>query len=116
MIRILISALLFFTAVHPARTAFAADETENTEYAYGTVMSIDLAAGIIVIKEQDYDSGTETRVTYYLIPDTAFENVNSLNEIAADNDVDISYIVKEDGKKVIKFISVYKPELEDEEE
>lgn len=116
MIRALISVLLFFGAVYPVEAVLAADETENTEYAYGTVISTDLVAGVIIIKEQDYDSGTETSVTYCVVPETVFENINSLNEITADNDVDISYTVGEEGKKVIKFISVYKPELEDEEE
>lgn len=92
------------------------DSTENTEYAYGTVSAIDLSAGTIVIKEQNYDDDTETNITYYFSPDTAFENIDSLSEIKIGNDVDISYLVKDDGKKTIKFISVYKPEIEGEEE
>jgi len=107
-----IAAALFFSTV----SSFAADETEDTEYAYGTVSVIDFSANTIILKEQNYDDDTEADVTYYFSPETAFENINSLSEIAAGNDVDISYQVKDDGKRVVKFISVYKPELEGEEE
>ncbi|MDD5679821.1 MAG: hypothetical protein PHI59_01075 [Candidatus Omnitrophica bacterium] len=93
-----------------------ADESENTEYAYGTVVSIDLSTNIIVVREQNYDNDTQANVTYCLSPDTVFENVNSLKEIIVNNDVDVSYLTKNDGKKVVKFISVYNPELEGEEE
>ena len=114
MNRILIFSLVVFAALCPSLASFAADGTEGTEYAYGTVVSTDPSTNSLVIKEQNYDTDTEANVTYYLSPDTAFENAKSLGEIAAGNDVDISYLMK-DGKKTIKFISVYKPELEDEE-
>lgn len=116
MNRFLILVLFIFSALFVSPGAFAVEESENTEYAYGTVISIDLAANIIVIREQDYDNDTQANVAYYLSPDTAFENINSLNEIAVGNDVDVSYLTKDDGKKNVKFISVYNPELEGEEE
>ncbi len=109
---VIITVAVFSLAV----ASFAADETENTEYAYGTVSVIDFSANTIILKEQNYDDDTETNVTYYFCPESAFENINSLSEIAAGNDVDISYQVKDDGKRTVKFISVYKPELEGEEE
>lgn len=111
-ILVVVTVVLFSLAA----ASFAADGTENTEYAYGTVSVVDLSANTIVIKEQNYDDDTETNVTYYFCPETAFENINSSSEIVAGNDVDISYLVKDDGKRVVKFISVYKPELEGEEE
>ena len=104
--------VLLVTAI----AAFGIDETEETEFAYGTVSSVDLSACTVVIKERDYDTDIETYVTYYFGPDADFENINSINEIAVGNDVDISYLTKDDGKKVIKFISVYRPELEEEAE
>lgn len=110
---ILAFSAILFAALMPA---FAIEEAEETEFAYGTVGSIDISSGIIIIKEQDYDTGIERDGTYYLDPDTDFENIGSIDEIVSGNDVDISYIVKEDGRKLIKFISVYKPELEAEEE
>lgn len=107
-----VAAALFFSTV----SLFAADETENTEYAYGTVSAIDLSTNTIILKEQNYDDDTAADVTYYFSPGTAFENINSLSEIGSGNDVDISYQVKDGGKRTVKFISVYKPELEGEEE
>ncbi len=95
---------------------FAIEEAGETEFAYGTVKSVDLSSGIMVIKEQDYDTGEEYDITYYLSPDTDYENIDSIGEIASGNDVDVSYVTKEGGKKAIKFISVYRPELESEEE
>ena len=108
--------VIFFTLAAFATPSFSIDETEETEFAYGTVASIDLSAGTIVIKEQDYDTDIEQDVTYYFSPDTDFENINSIDEIAVGNDIDISYLAKDGGKKVIKFISVYRPELEEEAE
>lgn len=116
MNRFIIFTLIISAALLPPSLSFAAGDVENTEYAYGTVVSIDLQTNIVVIKEQNYDTDTESDVTYYLSPDTAFENIKSLNEIVAGNDVDISYLAGEGGKKTVKFISVYKPELEDEGE
>ena len=112
MIFVAIATALFFSTA----SSFAQDETEDTEYAYGTISAIDLSANTIILKEQNYDDDTEADVTYYFSPETAFENINSLDEITAGNDVDISYLVKDDGKRTVKFISVYKPELEGEEE
>ena len=114
--RISLYVLIIVAALFSPLASPAADETEETEYAYGTVETMDLSANTIVIKEQNYDDDTETIVTYYLNSDTAFENINSLSEVALGNDVDISYLVRDDGKKIVKFISVYKPELEGEEE
>ncbi len=108
--------IVFFALAAFSTTSFSIEETEETEFAYGTVASVDLSAGTVVIKEQDYDTDIKRDVTYYFSPDTDFENANSINEIAVGNDVDISYLTKDDGKKIIKFISVYRPELEEEEE
>ncbi|MBU4487524.1 MAG: hypothetical protein KKI13_00440 [Candidatus Omnitrophica bacterium] len=113
---VLICFVLVLVLLIPGQTSFAIDKAEETEFAYGTVTSVDIPSGVVVIKEQNYDTGIEADVTYYLGPDTDYENIDSISEIALGNDVDISYIVKEDAKKVIRFISVYEPELEAEEE
>lgn len=115
----LVLLMVFFASLAVTTASFSLDETQDTAFAYGTVFAIDLSGGTantITIREQNYDNDVETEVTYYLTPETAFENIASLAEIAVGNDVDISYLIKEDGKKVIKFISVYRPELEGEEE
>ena len=116
MNRFIIFTLIISAALFLPSLSSAAGDLENTEYAYGTVVSIDLSTNIIIVREQNYDDDTQANVTYYLSPDVAFENINSLKEIAIGNDVDISYLTKDDGKKVVKFISVYNPELEGEEE
>ncbi len=114
--KVLLYMMIVVAVLFSPLRSFADNEIENTEFAYGTVEAIDRPANTIVIKERNYDDGTDDNVTYYLDSDTAFENINSLDEIAIGNDVDISYLAKNNGQKIVKFISVYKPEPEGEEE
>jgi len=81
---------------------------EETEYSYGTVSSI--SANQIVVKEYDYDSDTESDVTYEIDPAVTLEGVASVSEIAAGDTVDVEYIVK-DNKKVAKILSVEKESM-----
>ena len=114
--KILVYILIVFGALFSSLASVAGGEIKDTEHAYGIVEAIDCSANTIVIKERNYDDDTDSNVTYCLNSDTTFENINSLGEIAVGNDVDISYSEQNDDKKIVKFISVYKPELEGEEE
>ena len=61
-----------------------------------------------MINEFDYDTGEEKEASYWVDPKTEYDNVAALKEIAAGDEVDIDYLVK-DGKKVAVAISVAKP-------
>ena len=88
-------------------------QEEDVEYGYGTVVKVDVSKNEIVISEYDYDNDTEGTVTYSVNPEVMFENVNSLKEIAPGTYVDIEYTIREGGKKIAKFISVYKAKSEE---
>ncbi|MDO8729752.1 MAG: hypothetical protein Q7J69_00990 [Candidatus Omnitrophota bacterium] len=81
-------------------------EVEEPEYAFGTAKSVE--GDTLVINEFDYDTGEEKEATYWVDSKTEYDNVASLKEVAAGDEVDIDYLVK-DGKKVAVAISVAKP-------
>lgn len=90
-----------------------ADENtaDDEEFAFGTVVSV--AAESITILEYNFDTEEEVQVTYDVNASTAYENVKALNEIAANDEVEINY--KEvNGKKTATFISKDVP-IEDDE-
>lgn len=96
-----------------ARTVPAASEAaplavqeEEPEYAFGTAKSVE--GDTLVINEFDYDTGEEKEATYWVNSKTEYDNVASLKEVAAGDEVDIDYLVK-DGKKMAVAISVAKP-------
>lgn len=100
-------------AVGPAAPAVvsAPAAEEEPDYAFGTAKSV--SGDTLVINEFDYDTGEEKEATYWADANTEYDNVASLKEIAAGDEVDIDYLVK-DGKKMAVAISVAKP-LEGEE-
>jgi len=96
-----------------ARTVPAAPEAappavkgEEPEYAFGTAKSVE--GDKLVINEFDYDTGEEKEATYWADSKTEYDNVASLKEVAAGDEVDIDYLVKDD-KKMAVTISVAKP-------
>ena len=101
------------TAAPETQPAVQADEPADVkpgqpepEYAFGTVKSV--TADQITINEFDYDTGKENEAAYGLDSKTEYDNVASAKEIAAGDEVDIDYLVK-DGKKVAVAVSVAKP-------
>lgn len=85
---------------------------EEPEYAFGTVKSV--AQDQIVVTEFDYDTGEEKEVAYSIDPQAEISGVSSLQEVAAGDEVDVDYLVK-DGKNVAVALSFAKPvEVEEE--
>lgn len=81
-------------------------EEEELEYAFGTAKSVE--GDTLVINEFDYDTGEEKEATYWVDSKTEYDNVASLKEVAAGDEVDIDYLVKGDQKMAVA-ISVAKP-------
>ena len=79
---------------------------EEPDYAFGTAKSVN--GDQLVINEFDYDTGEEKEATYWVDSKTEYDNVASAKEIAAGDEVDIDYLVK-DGKKMVVAVSVAKP-------
>ena len=88
------------------KAAEPAVREEEPEYAFGTTKSVE--GDKLVINEFDYDTGEEKEAAYWVDSKTEYDNVASLKEIAAGDEVDIDYLVKDD-KKMAVTISVSKP-------
>ena len=93
-------------AEEAAPAAPAASSEEEPEYAFGTAKSVE--GDKLVINEFDYDTGEEKEAAYWVDSKTEYDNVASLKEIAAGDEVDIDYLVKGD-KKMAVAVSVAKP-------
>ena len=83
-----------------------AGQEQEPEYAFGTAKSVE--GDKLVINEFDYDTGEEKEAAYWTDSKTEYDNVASLKEIAAGDEVDIDYLVKDDKKTAVA-ISVAKP-------
>ena len=87
------------------------EKPEEKDYSYGRVTKVDVAKNEIVVSEYDWETNQDIAVTYSVAPDAKFENVASLKEVEPDTEVSIEYI-EENGKKIVKFISIHKVEPE----
>lgn len=92
------------------------EDAEDVEYAYGTVVSLDLNSNKIMLSEYDWKTDSEINVTYTIYTKVELEGVPSLEKISPKNYADIEYIVDKNGNKIAKYISIYtEEELEEEE-
>lgn len=97
-------------AQQEAQQPAAEGEQEEPEYSFGTVKKVE--ADQIVISEFDYDTGEEKEITYWLDPSVELNGVDSLQQVAVGDEVDVDFVVKE-GRNVAQALSVAKPtELE----
>jgi hypothetical protein len=81
-----------------------------TEWLYGEINSVDIAAKTLAMTYLDYDTDIEKQVTVSIDAKTIFENVKSLEEIKPQDMVSIDYVVGADGKNLAVTVSVEKPE------
>ena len=63
----------------------------DLEYTYGSVVSVTPAE--IVINEYNYESDQEVQVSYVVNGETKFNKINSAQELAKDDNVDVYYKV-----------------------
>lgn len=89
-----------------------AQEEEELEYSWGIVSKV--SSDKIVVKEQDYETDEDIDVTYTIDAETKIENVKSLADIAAGDDIEIDYMIA-GGKKIARSILVEKPDAAAEE-
>ena len=82
-------------------------QEEDMGYSYGTVVSVNEPKREIVLTEYDYETEEEFSVIYSVDPNVKLENVSVLKDIKPNDQVDVEYVIKEDGKKIIKNITVY---------
>ncbi len=79
---------------------------DDAEYSYGTVNSISDTE--LAMVEYDYDTGEDVTVSYTLDPKVELDGVASVKDIAAKDNIEVDYLVK-DGKKVAIALYVEKP-------
>lgn len=92
------------------------EKAGEVSYSFGIAGKADTSKNELVVSEYDWEKEEETKIniTYSVPPDAEFENVSSLGEIASGDEISIEYLVDEAGKRIAKFISVYKEESEPE--
>jgi len=94
-------------------TGFA-QETEEVEYGYGSIVEVKKEANALVVTEYDWNKDEDISVTYIVHPDAKVENSPSWKEIPTGSYVDIEYVTDSKGSKVAKYIAVYEPESAEE--
>jgi len=116
--RLLGLASIFFIAF--VSFSFAEDLIESTGatkqdlgWVWGEVVSIDVASNSLEARYLDFNEDEERQISFKINPDTTFEGVESVSEIAPSDTVSIDYIKDANAVNVAKNILVEKPELAD---
>ena len=86
----------------------SSEEFNEMDYSYGKVQSA--SAQEIIIAEYDYEKDQEINVTYKIDSAVELQNINSLSDLAAGDEVEIYYDDK-NGGKTARIIS--RPQVED---
>lgn len=81
----------------------------NTQWVWGDVSNVDPQNKVLTLKYLDYETDQEKEMAIAVDSLTAYENVNSLEDIQNKDVVSVDYKVS-DGKNIAKNISVEKPE------
>jgi len=77
-------------------------EGDLTEYSYGTVVRVE--AGNLVLSEYDIETDQDIEVSYVISDDIELENIDSMSDVKAGDDIDLDYIEK-DGVKMAVYIA-----------
>lgn len=85
------------------QTVSAQEEELQLDFSSGVVK--ELAEGRLTISEFDWEAVTEADVTYQVAPDVELTNVDSLDQIAPGDEVEIDYVTTDQGR-VAKAITV----------
>ncbi len=96
-----------------AVVAFGQEEANNDLYAFGSAVTISPEA--IVLSEYDYDSDAEVQVTYAVTPETKFEEMASIQDVKANDYLEIEYTEAE-GKRTATLVAKDNSFMEDSED
>ncbi|MBU3959189.1 MAG: hypothetical protein KKH29_03380 [Candidatus Omnitrophica bacterium] len=109
---ILLSAGLGFSQEEPAVENQAEPEIQGV---WGEVVAVDIQNNELLIRCLDYETDSEKEMSITVDDKTIYENVASLFEIKAQDNVGIDYIINPEGKNIAKDISVEVEAVEDVE-
>ncbi len=92
-----------------------AAQQDEVNYTFG--MTVKVAADQITLSELDYEGEKEIEheVTYMVSDETVFENFNSMDEIASDEEVEVFYSLKNGQKMAVAIAKMDIYEWDDEE-
>jgi len=86
-------------------------QNENdTQWAWGEVVSLDTAAKTITLKYLDYETDQEKNIVLSADEKTTFENIKSLDDIKVKDTLSIDYMVGPDGKNTARNIGLESPD------
>jgi len=86
-------------------------QNENdTQWAWGEVVSSDAAAKTITLKYLDYETDQEKNIIISVDEKTTFENIKIFDEIKVKDTLSIDYMVGADGKNTAKNIGLESPD------
>jgi len=85
-------------------------ERNDTRWAWGAVINLDIEAKTVTIKYLDYETDQEKDLLLVIDDKTAFENVKGLEEIKTNDTLSVDYAVGPDSRNIAKNISLEKPD------
>ena len=119
IILIVVSALFAFAeepVVAPKDVTVSADQqavpknANDTQWAWGEVTNVDLAAKTLTLKYLDYESDQEKDLVLTVDEKTTFENIKTLDDVKIKDTLSIDYVVAADGKNIAKNINFEQPD------
>lgn len=87
-------------------------QEENLEYSFGTVVKVDNESSQLTVKEYAYDKDADVEVQYVLGPKVTLENIDSIDALAAQDIIELSYVTGRDNNRIAKSIRAFKPQKE----
>ncbi|HTY45302.1 MAG TPA: hypothetical protein VMD52_04880 [Patescibacteria group bacterium] len=84
--------------------------TDDLQWVWGEVVSLDALSKNFKIKFLDYETDTEKEMTITVDDKTTYENVKDFQEIKPQDTVSVDYLIGAEGKNLAKNINVEKPE------
>jgi ribosomal protein S4 len=87
----------------------SAQETGMRKFVSGSVIQI--TGNEITISEYDVTADAEKDVTYSVNPETVFENLDSVEDIRAGDEIEVEY-AEVNGQRIVK--NIYKADLDEE--
>ena len=99
---------IFFCLALGVAAGYAQEETES---ASGSIASLDLTGKTITIEYVD-ESDTTRTLSLRLSDDIEVFNAAGLEEFKIGDDVSIDYMIDEDGKSVVVYLSKFLPPTE----
>lgn len=103
---VFLSGNLIYAQEEPVETATLEPQMQ---WLWGEVTAVDIAKQQITVKYLDYETDTEKEMVVTADSQTKYENVNSIEEIKAQDALSVDYITS-DNNNIAKVISVEKTE------